>query len=298
MSGETIDLEQPGHAFDNPEFREFLNTAFPQYAERLDDVARPGLSASPDELEQWEAERILARKQPFNHESHRLYLHRLLYEEAFSVNQKPGLDPPETIYGVAGMTPGGLISHRYPEYDFSALTVGQAATLPEVEAVTFSDAVKQINERDWKMAHQFIDMATQIVRPEPLGFPMRRNSLLAQKILTGQTVSVEYETIAFRLLKMLHTAPEMLESVHDKALQLRFMQADYDLPRAQLLQWAWGRSQPILPDGYYTSAETPEVKTAVDNLFALRTHPEMQVFFRHLSPSGYMNDARYSNPND
>lgn len=114
---------------------------------------------------------------------------------------------------------------------------------------------------------------------------------LVQRYAQGETVQdrTEDETIGYRLLKMLHVTPAMLEPVADKELQARFVNRDRTIPRAELIVCAWHRPQVLLPDGYYTSAETPEVTQAVEGLLALRTHSEMQIFYKYLSPSGYIN---------
>jgi hypothetical protein len=95
---------------------------------------------------------------------------------------------------------------------------------------------------------------------------------------------------------MLHVVPAMVEPVADKELQAKFVKRDQPIPRAELIVRAWHRSQALVSDGHFTSADTPEVLKALKDLLALRTHPEMQVFFKFLSPSGYINQARTEIP--
>jgi len=62
--------------------------------------------------------------------------------------------------------------------------------------------------------------------------------------------------------------------------------------KADLIHRAWGKSRALLtPDGHYRSdSNTHEVRAALADLAALRMHPDMQIFYEYLSPSGYINN--------
>lgn len=290
--GESSGQRTPRHAFDEPEFRSFLEQSHPEFCGLIDLASRPSISSRPDELEQWEAERILQRKQRFSYEEPEMFLRRLLYEEMFSVNQRPDLEPPDTLHGVAGMTPGGLISHNYPGYTNRRFTLEDALELDETSEPTLIQALQEVHQRNQLQAQDLFEVAHSMVYPDILSDPTHpfARRRIFERGLNGN-VPDRYETVAYRMMKMLRAAPEMMGVVQDKDLQARFTAPTTEISRARLLVLAWHNSQSLLPDGYYTSADTSEVRAAVDNLLAFRTHLEMKVFFKFLSPSGYINDS-------
>ncbi len=289
MEKETINGPSPVHPFDNPELREYVSETFPQHIEAMISANRPSLSSQPDELERWEADKIVARKQLKAYEDPKLYLRRLLYEETFSVNQNPGSVPEVLFQGVAGMTPGGLISHFAPRYISSGVSLEKILTMSEINAPSLGEAINQAKMRDHKDAYNLAEMISIIMQPDI--FNAYRTPFLSRHILAG-SINPVHDNLAFRMLKMFKAAPEMLEHVEDNELQAKFSRGAGNLSRANLVVRAWEESQVILPDGFYTGSDAPEVQTAVDNLFALRTHSEMQIFFKYLSPSGYINESK------
>lgn len=288
---ESLSTPQPTHPFDELELGVYLEKTYPERAEAIAMATRPGLSDQPSELEQWEADRILERKQRMPSEAgdDKMYLRRLLYEEAFSVNQRPGLS--ETFQGSAGMTPGGLISHYYPEFIPDGKHLGEVLAMPELDETSLAEAIRKAKERDFTSAYTLADMIGSLSQQGDI-FSGLYDRRLGRAILDGRGNTELYEAVGFRMLKMFRAAPEMLEPVEDQELKSRFgLQIASFLTRAGLMGDAWKKSQAILPEGYYTHADTPEIQTAVDNLLALRTSEDMQVFFRYLSPSGYIDQA-------
>jgi hypothetical protein len=284
MTGEQVKQPSFTHPFDDPSFKEFLGNEHPGFLERTENSYRPQTSESVDELEVWEAEQIESRKQRSPHETEELYLRRLLYEETFSVNQQPDIDPPVTFQGVAGMTPGGLISHFYPRYVVNGASLSDTLDMPELDMPNLAEALSAASQR-----RKLATIISTIMQPYAMTGIRGYDSRLAKSIETGAGLTKEHNSVAFRMLKMFRSAPEMMEPVEDMQLQATFVSHDKPIARVELIVRAWEESQVILPNGYYTPAETPEVKSAVDNLFMLRTHPEMQTFFEYLSPSGYIN---------
>jgi hypothetical protein len=284
MTGEQ--LRQPSfiHPFDDPSFKGFLSNEHPEFLGRAESSYRPQTSESADELETWEAERIELRKQRFPHETDELYLRRLLYEESFSVNQQPDVNPPVTFQGVAGMTPGGLISHFYPRYAMNGVNLRDTLDTPELGMPNLAEALSAASQR-----RRLATIISTIMQPYALTGMRRYNLRLARDLEAGTGLTEEHNNVAFRMLKMFRAAPEMMKPVTDTQLQTAFVSHDKPIARAELIVRAWEKSQAILPNGYYTSAEAPEIKSAVNNLFMLRTHSEMQIFFKYLSPSGYIN---------
>lgn len=282
-------IDPKTHAFDLPEFREYFDAEFPAYAEALDEANRPIVSEQPDELETWEAEQITARKTWRPSESPAMYLRRLLYEETFSVNQNPGLTGP-SFSGSAGLTPGGLISHFYQEGSYSGLTMADIATRPELDEETLGQALMRLGPERRSGASDLFAVVGYMTNPDRFGRFI--NPDLVGRYARGEIQPpAECDTIGYRLLRMLHVTTEMLEPVADKDLQARFVNHAHELPRAELIIRAWHRSQALVPDGSFTTTTNPEINAALDNLLTLRTHPEAQVFYEYLSPSGYINST-------
>jgi hypothetical protein len=189
------------------------------------------------------------------------------------------------------MTPGGLISHRYQEGSYDRLTVADVAAQPEIDEETLSQAMVRLGP-DWQSgASGLLSLVDRMTYPNNFGIS---NPGLAKRYALGELrPPVEYDAVGYRILRMLHIKPEMLEPVEDADLQARFVNRAGRLARAELFIHAWHRSQVLLPDGYFTASAAPDPNAdkAVDNLLALRTHPETQIFYKYLSPSGYINES-------
>lgn len=294
------DFQDP---FDNPELAEQLEGLIPGFAEIIKGGHRPKLSQNPDEFELWESAAILARKGNLG-ESTRGYLQRRLYEEAFSVTQFHNGAKPPKWEGETGATPGGLLSHYYlnsgrwgesmdilvEDLDWSGDDLGEVFKRFSDEGVSAENLERVLNSLH--------SMHMQRV-PRSGSFEEHPSS---RDVLDGEykkdSVWSRLDPISLRLLQMLQSAPDMRADVEDDELVKRIPRGyhpDARPNKAELLLRTWTASQPLLtPEGTYNKSEDPAVLRALNDLLYFRTHPEMQVFFRYLSPSGYINAARNS----
>ena len=292
------------HAFLKPDFLLFLEKNFPELIDRVKSSTFPKISESPNDLEQWESELILKRKQKMEIESNWAYLARLLYEETFSVNQNPDFTNPPMKMDMCGVTAGGLISH----FMFRGSTNG----------VTLESIVEQISQYTFSSLKEFIadfkkhnpdnylnklsDVLDVIIKCVENGsiMPRRFPLNLKKELIENSNENKSYgafESIGFRLLAMLCAEPEMLNEVVDENLKTRFkLNPNAEISRAELIIHAWYKSQAILTKtGTFAYTDQENVKEAIKNLLYLRTHPEMQVFYKFLSPSGYINEKYQKN---
>lgn len=292
------------HPFDDPNLAVQLTDTVADFGEVEASSVRPEISDNPDDFELWESAVILRRRERIPGEGARGYLQRWLYEEAFSVTQFPSetaksLTPRWPHQG--GMTPGGLASHYYLT---QRLFSGEGRTMDIL-----------VEDIDWsgRNLHEVFSRLEQDGADKSIlqSVHSALTSMYAQRGLGGSMVSFRdvlddyysdadpfLDSISLRLLQMLWSTPEMREEVEDPELVERFPDNGRTLGkpnRVELLLRAWTASQPLLtPEGTYNKSEDPEVLKALNDLLYFRTHPETQVFFRYLSPSGYINAARNS----
>lgn len=276
--------------------RELVATDFPQYAEALNAITLPTISQHPDELEAWEVDQIVRHRAQPTATDQRLALYRWLYEESFGVNQNPGVANPPQLHGSLGMTPGGLISHGYPNVvSYGGHSIPQVARLTALEQSTVSGAMRQLLEVQGGTARGELTAVAGMVQHITRGrAPSSTGEIfeVARSLSEDTPHDERYDTVGYRFLKMLHAAPEMTEVVQDKELQARFVMHDANLTRAELLTRAWRDANRRLPGDSFPTEYTDEVAGATEQLLALRTHPEMQIFYTYASPSGYVNEVQ------
>ncbi|MBP9700249.1 hypothetical protein KBD71_03115, partial [Candidatus Woesebacteria bacterium] len=107
---EILQQSPPLHPFESDPLRTMLEDDYGISAEQIQKVTKPQISNNPDDLEIWESQQIVGRRENLPYESDEGYLVRILYEESFSVNQNPGQWVVLHLSS-AGLTPGGLLSH-------------------------------------------------------------------------------------------------------------------------------------------------------------------------------------------
>jgi hypothetical protein len=267
---QSLETVQLPHPLQDPDYEAFIDQLRVDH-DQLRQVMYPVTSANPDELELWEAEQITARQARHPYESDLVFFTRRLYEEAFSVNQFPK----QRFKGSAGVTVGGLVTHCFMRGSILAVDdrLGDIAQWEELAQVNMHNALVAISQN----------------RGEVVSGDLRQ---IISYISHG--IDREYpEIFGFRLLQLLHKVPEMSEIVIDESLLRRYFPDDHDVPvsRTELLYAAWGQSRSLLDDsGQYKHELDEEARAALVNLVALRTNPEMQLFFKYLSPSGYLNE--------
>jgi len=295
------------HPFDNPDLRAFYETTFPEEFVKLEDAERPGVSDDASDFELWEATEIAKRRQRMEPPEYldRDYAQRTLYEECFSVNQFPSQSnrfpalPHET-----GMTPGGLLSHYYLANGYGDYDIPQILELG-LSGDNFGEAIERWQsetDADWIQTSDLVASLMYMYgqRQAMSGLAGSFGSEygdLARKLAAGEGAGKyleELDTISFRLIRMLAETPEMMEPVQDEELVRKFSRYGViEMPRAALLQEVWHSVQGLLtPRGTYNTDDS--TLGLMGDLLRVRLHPEMQVFFRYLSPSGYINAARNS----
>lgn len=285
------------HAFDRPEFIEFFETEAPVFLDRIQEAVRPGQSSHADELEKWEGAWILKRKDIKGSEDKLQYLIRLLYEEFFSVNQNPGKNPPE-FNGSYGMTPGGLISHFYSPIQIDNQSVKSVVELP-FQGKTLREAIDSLTTSDdlegRKQRSSFVGLVYENTYENDsfntLG-RMRMRDSMDKAFRDEEFVYLkEMDSLGYRLLAMLKAEPEMIEPVADQKLLERFG-VKRAISRAEFIVKIWGlfSRDVFTKNSTYRHMDEGEAKEVISYLLTVRTHPELQIFFKYLSPSGYVND--------
>lgn len=295
------------HPYDDPSLTAQLTDLVPDFRELTTYSVRPKLSDHPDDFEVWESTVILQRSARMSDESARQYLQRWLYEGAFSVQQFPyGAVKdmaPHNWSQLGGMTTGGLLSHYYLGGDRWGETMNIL-----VEDVDWTGNDLQDVYRELQKEGAGKEILKNVLFPLIQMYGQRMQDRISldgvvsyKDILDGsyRKVAPMLDSISLRLLQMLQASPEMRAEVKDDELVERFTQKDHHRSgrpnKAELLLRTWTASQPLLtPEGTYNKSEDPEVLKVLNDLLYFRTHPETQVFFRYLSPSGYINAARYS----
>lgn len=285
------------HPFDKPEFVDFIHREFPGFKGDLQTANRPAISDHPDDLEEWESARILKRKAKMEGvESDPAYLARLLYEEFFSVNQAPGSFSTPMFKGMPGMTPGGMISHFYMDGSINGFKTADLVTSP-LNGARLIDAVQELKDIDLKKARALISIAAESTWPVRVGqtFHYRPfNWRTEDQIMLGNgNYPPDLDSVGYRLLTMLSMNPEMLEPVDSELLAMfgtNFKNSQ--MSRASFIIFFWHRCQTLMsPQGTYVGMDDEKARKTVEELLVARTHPDLQVFFKYLSPSGYINEV-------
>ncbi len=289
LEKETETFEADTHPFDTKELKEFFQKHFPEYADLITQCKRPGLSENPDEMEKWEAQRIRKRKQRFKDETLTGWLNRVLYEETFLVDPFPGRTDIDLKQGIPGFTPGGLISHHY------ILGSSNGRTIEDVLALSTEESLEEqlLSLPDRREQLNFLDVISNST--------YRRNSdsipflpLVLRSIQENKSFPQELNSIGYRLLRILQARrDDFYSSVKDPKLKECVKISDKKITKIVLLYSAWSRFQSLLTkQGGIRSLMSEKLKSDLKDFLFFRTHPETQIFYEYLSPSGFLNEQR------
>lgn len=283
------------HPFEqNPELLDLVENFFPgkNYREQLLAATQPGISDNPDELEKWEAEVILRRKQKLPNDFAIAHLIRILYEETFSVRQFQGKQS-----GSEGMTLGGLLSHHYFRHKVDGVDLNTVLDL-EITENTFKDEFERlVKNNDFKSLEKLVILVTETAFTERYftqGHAHRmRTNLLRRRMYIHSEMA---ENMGFRAIKVIHSNPTLLQKVTDKKL-LEIPRVDFETNLVYLLHRLWGilgNSPGVFfsEGGYYKYEATEELLTGLERLILFRINTQTQILYKYLSPSGYINNQK------
>jgi hypothetical protein len=292
-----------GHYLDNPDVRRKISENWPEVPlERVETAVKPGLSRNPDELEKWEANQRKKRISVLAAASGGDALRELqtqMYEECFGVNATPGVD--ESFRDSVAPTPGGLISHGYPRARVNGYDLEAVARLnfSGEDAKTAVQSLPTMNEREG-LAGVLVETLYPL-QFGPGSYMSERQRQITREQLLGDRSKPQGEvtTWALRLVKMVQEEPAMLAAVKDpELLTLAGIRAGSEVTLASYWSMAWRRfSRTQLEENEYGNSvyrdpQNPETAAEIGKLIAIRTHPEMQIMFKYLSPSGYLNNGK------
>ncbi len=303
---EILQQKPPQHPFEREPLNSILKSMYDISSENIASVTKPRISNHPDDLELWESQQIVGRRERYPLEPDDGYLVRMLYEEAFSVNQNPSLS--SVLHkSSAGLTPGGLLSHFAsfgPSNELRQVldTQPSGATLQEAYQLWTTDPETGKDYDDpTKIAianSKFIQLADAVIQitksQDKLGsivFNRLTGYHVLQRLKEGVLPPEDLNTIGFRVFKMLLVAPEFLSPVSDRDF-LKKLGVTHTNPIAVMQAHAmvWRKCKPLF-DFVGSGREMREQEiTALALLLSMRFHPEFQVFYRYFSPSGYLNE--------
>ncbi len=276
----------------HPELLALVTQHFPDkgYEKLLLDAIKPGISNHPDELEKWEAEAILRRKQKLSGDFGIAHLIRILYEETFSVRQFQG-----EKFSSEGATIGGLLSHHYFGGSIDGVTIEDIPELPQLKETFQEEFEELIATDDTDSLDKLVTLAAKIAFPhnyDPTGFysiRIKQQLLRTRKYFRSEAV----EIIAYRMIKILHDYPELLEK-SDKTDLNKVCETSWQANLTFFVDKLWGllghAPGVFFTDrGVYKHEITDELLAGLEKLIQFRTNPDTQVLYRYLSPSGYSN---------
>lgn len=328
---EVLQQTPPKHPFEVEPLLQLLNERFQITHEQIASVIKPHISSNPDDLEIWETQQIVGRREQYPNEPIIGYLVRMLYEESFSVDQNPNAWSLILHKSSAGLTPGGLLSHFAqlgPSEDLQKILSTQPTgnTLQRAYVnwmtdpatgviITDPTRIKEIESNFRELA----DAVIRITRSRDQGIGMDYFRINGFRILdhlkkyfrfTEKDENQEktppeqsenenkvipredLNSIGFRVIRLLASTPEFLNPVKDREF-LTKLGVTHSTPLSvlQVQRMVWSRCQPLF--GFVGSGrELGEVEeNALRLLLEMRFHPEFQVFYRYFSPSGYFNET-------
>jgi hypothetical protein len=290
-----------GHYLDRPGIRELIALRWSEInVSQVETALKPMRSGNPDELEIWEAaqreKRTLVLAEASGGDSMR-ELQMQLYEECFGVNATPGRE--ESFHDSVAPTPGGMISHGYPKAISNGYDLERAAEL-NFSGEDARTAVQSLSEMDEREG--LAGVLTEIMYPLQVGpgsYMSERQRQISRERLLGNRLKPKDEesTWALRLVEMVKEDPAFLRSVEDpELLKLAGIREGVKVGLARYWSLIWGKfSRGLLEVNEYGNAtykdpQDPEVIAETGKLLTVRVHPETQILFKYLSPSGYLND--------
>lgn len=287
LEKEAETFETEPHPFDTQELKEFVQEHFSEYTDSISECKRPGLSNNPDDMEKWEAQRIRQRKQRFKNETLTGWLNRILYEETFLVDPFPGRTDIDLKQGIPGFTPGGLISHHY------ILGSSNSRNIEDVLDLSTEESLKEqlLSLPDRKSQLNFLDVVSNSTYRRTSGSRLYL-PLVLRNIQENKGFPRELDSTGYRLLRILQARKEEFYSpVKDPKLKECVKASDRELNKIDLLYSAWARFQSLLTkQGGIRSLMSEELKSDLEDFLFFRTHPETQIFYEYLSPSGFLNE--------
>lgn len=337
---EILQNSPPPHPYETEPLWTMLENDYGISDEQIQKVTKPRISNNPDDLEIWESQQIVGRREKLPYESEEGYLVRELYEASFSVNQNPGASLVLHLSS-AGLTPGGLLSHFAnfgPGEELQKIldTAPSGNTLEEAykkwmtdpatgEKITDPEKIRKIENDCIQLADAIIRITQSRDQMRMYG-PMTTNGFRILKRLkegtqakqnpstndfqeeqgqhdtpnvpttnTARVVPDDFNSIGFRVIRLLVSTPEFLAPVEDQAfLQKLGVTHKNPVTVMQAHAMVWSRCQPLF--GFVGSGREmgEQEKKALQLLLEMRFHPEFQVFYRYFSPSGYINDVKLS----
>lgn len=300
------------HPLERIEVKDYIEKNFPEFAERFKSATKPRISSNPNLLEEWESARIIKGRDTryLQSDTPLRNLVRGLYAESFSVSQSftasdlshedkdESLNPmnKRQLNGSQGITLGGLVSHYTKPYE-------KAEDFPEIpkEARDINEALDLLRKKDtpWMELQEFVKRIVEIYhRREGIrqGFERRMRDTTIRRVLEGDTYDNYIEIVGFRLLALFANNPSMLENVTDEALLTTYgYRPEAKISCAGMFARAWEHAASLNTFLESGNEELSDLeKDGLNKLLFLRTHPEMQIFYKFFSPSGGINEPEQS----
>ncbi|KKT40238.1 hypothetical protein A3K29_02505 [Candidatus Collierbacteria bacterium RIFOXYB2_FULL_46_14] len=283
---------------DRQEFRDVIKENWPDLLEMLDHIVHPACSQHPDALESWEIDQRNNRTDTISRLPPLFALQILLYEECFGVNANPGRklsDPEISMQDSYAPSPGGLLSHGYPYGTFDGATLESVSQLP-FAGDSAKEAVASLSDRNQR--RQLAGIISRSLYPEDFGpsstFSDQRRRNTARSLEDPNvTPRDEANSWALRLVKMVKLAT-LGNSVKDQSLKdivYRDSKGEWSLAMYWHLLWK-KMSRSLIESDQSSQFKNPydtEVKKAIGDLLRVRLNPDVQVLFKYISPSGYIN---------
>lgn len=277
----------------HPELLDLIEELFPNkgYKERLLLANRPTISDNPDEMEKWETEVILRRKQmlpveKISNQPNLAYLIRLLYEETFSVRQFAGKKN-----GSQGTTLGGLLSHHLFFGSVNGISLNSIKELEIVEKSFKAEFERLVKINDFKSLEKLVKLATKIGLPSNYYMPEYASRIRETMLRTKNYFQLDMvEQMGYRAILILHENQDLLKNNSDPTLK-EICASHNDSSILYFLHRLWGilSKNLFLEGGYYKTSIDSELLKFLEKLIIFRTHPDTQILYKYLSPSGYIN---------
>lgn len=287
-------LKLPHPLEQHSELLELVTKYFPGkgYEQLLADAIKPGISDDPDELERWEAQAILERKQKMPNDFGIAYLIRLLYEETFSIQQFQ-----DSKFGSEGKTIGGLLSHHLFKIITNGISISTITDLELKEKTYEKEFVRLVSEAKWADMEKFSIIITQLAFPTNYFISERANQIRRHLLRTRLPYASEnMELDGYRMMKVIKLYPQLLEKNGDPKL-LDILRISYPENLLMLLNKLWGilgRVPGVFFEekSFYKITVTEDLLEGLEKLIQFRIHPDTQILYQFLSPSGYINDGK------
>jgi len=283
------------HPLEQESIQSFVAEEFPEYADAIKEVDIPRLSNNPDPLEKWEAARLTKRRARKDwEESDTEYLAKCLYEETYATNADAGKRMPAEQYGSCGITTGGLISH----YLRDPISLQRMFEF-DLDHPSFGACIRSFSSR--RDRNQLINVVvtnsypTNIPPMDAINEIGRVEPALRRRFEKNPNAEYDegFDALGFRLLKLLKAKLEFFEPIEDPRLRelCKIEGQDVEITKIKALLRLWRKLSSVLfAGGGYKSGKSDGFKEAVEELLFLRTHPEMQILYKYLSPSGHLNE--------